>query len=277
MTASNGMTEDERYLFDTFGYIILPDVIDMAHVERLRATLKMPTEQFEPVDQADSPLHWDAAWRDLLDLPKLTPVLEDLLGNHQFRERFREQKERDPYPSYRLDHINVHTHITGGYAGGMLHGGWQHGGGCQFYRFHEGQFYNGLLAVSFELFDTSPNGGGFACIPGSHKGNLEIPESWRDLSKSVHPAITRVRSKPGDAVVFTEALIHGTLPWNVAERRETIFYKFSPHGTTWSADFFDPDDFVAYDDMDARKLSLLEPPNARYSGRPTRPELPRRV
>lgn len=263
------LTEEQRYLFDTFGYITVPDVLNETQIMSLRATLRHPTEQFEPVNQDDHPLHWGAVWRDLLDLPRLTPILESLLGNHRFRRAYVAAKGKDPYPSYRLDHINVHTHIKQGYAGGMLHGGHDFGGGCQFYRYHDGEFFNGLLAVSFELFDTHANDGGFACIPGSHKSNVTLPEPWRDLSQGVHPPVTRVAARPGDAIVFTEALTHGTLPWSADAPRQTLFYKYSPHGTTWSADFLDPSDFAAYDDMTPAKLALLESPNARYSGRPS--------
>jgi len=79
-------------------------------------------------------------------------------------------------------------------------------------------------------------------------------------------------ARPGDAIVFTEALTHGTLPWTADTRRSTLFYKFSPHGTSWSGAYLDPDDFRGYDDMDDRKMAILEPPNSRYPGRPTRPE-----
>ena len=82
----------------------------------------------------------------------------------------------------------------------------------------------------------------------------------------------RVPALPGDAIVFTEALTHGTLPWTSDARRSTLFYKFSPHGTSWSGAYIDPEDFRGYDDMDDRKMAILEPPNSRYSGRPTRPE-----
>ena len=267
------MTNEEQYLFDTFGYMIVSDVLTSDQVERLRSTLQTPTEQFEPVAQTQNPLHWDKVWRDLLDLPKLTPILETLLGNHEFRERFVATKGKTPYPSYRLDHINVHTHVAEGYAGGQLHGGWMDSGGSQYFRYHDGRFYNGLIAVSFELFDTFDNDGGFACIPGSHKSNLPLPEDWRDLAKGIHGSVQRIAAKAGDAIVFTEALTHGTLPWMSTAPRQTVFYKFSPHGTTWSADYFNPADFSHYEDMDARRLSMLEPPNARYPGRPTKPKL----
>ena len=239
----------------------------------MRQTLRQPTEQFEPVSSDESPLHWGEAWRDLLDLPKLTPILEALMGNHEFRMAFTKVKGRAPYPTYRLDHINVHTHVSKGFPGGELHGGWLNSGGSQYFRYHDGQFYNGLIAVSFELYDTFENDGGFACIPGTHKSNVALPEDWRDLAKRIHPAVKRIAAKAGDAIVFTEALTHGTLPWQVDAKRQTVFYKFSPHGTSWSADYFSPDDYRCYADMDSRKLSMLEPPNARYPGRPSKPEL----
>jgi hypothetical protein len=263
------LSEEQSYLFDTFGYIVVPNVISGRQVERLQATLKQPTEQFAPVAQSDNPLHWDPVWRDLLDLPRLAPILEALVGNHAFRDAFIAAKGIPPHPTYRLDHINVHTHVKNGFSGTELHGGWLNSGGCQYFRYHDGQFYNGLLAVSFELFDTFANDGGFACIPGTHKSNVTMPEHWRDLSQGVHESISRIAAHAGDAIVFTEALTHGTLPWTVDDPRQTIFYKFSPHGTTWSADFLQPKDFAHYEDMGDRRMAILEAPNARYSGRPT--------
>ena len=79
---------------------------------------------------------------------------------------------------------------------------------------------------------------------------------------------TTSSSKTRDAIIFTEALIHGTLPWTVDEKRSTVFYKYSPHTLSWSADFFDAQDFASYENMDPRRLALLEKPNARYPKRP---------
>ncbi len=253
------MTDEQRFLFDTRGYFIIPDVLSEHQIETLKATIKNSTEQFPPVPQSEGPLHWHRLWRDLLDLPHLSPILEEIIGNPR--------RVPDAMPSFRLDHINVHTHVAKGFKGGMLHGGWNTVTG--FFRYDNGRFYNGLTTVSFELYDTAPNDGGFACIPGSHKGNVAMPEGWADLSQGIPEAVARVAATPGDAIIFTEALIHGTLPWTVDSPRTTVFYKFSPHALTWSADFFEPRDFYDYSDMDDRKLAILEPPNARYRHRPT--------
>ena len=75
-----GMTEEQRYLFDAFGYIVVPDVISPEQIDELKSTLQSPTEQFDPVGQNEGPLHWAPIWRDLLDLPSLSPILEELIG-----------------------------------------------------------------------------------------------------------------------------------------------------------------------------------------------------
>ncbi len=265
------LSEEQRFLFDTRGYIVIRDVLSDGQIKELRATLKNSTEQFPPVPQSEGPLHWGRIWRDLLDIEELSSIFEDLIGNPHLRQ-FKLSQGID-LPTFRLDHINVHTHIEKGFAGGKLHGGHPAGGHpvAGIFNYHDGTFFNGLTTVAFELFDTEPNGGGFACIPGTHNGNVAIPENWVDLSEGVSDGVTRVATKPGDAVIFTEAMIHGTLPWTVDDPRKTIFYKFSPHIISWSADFFDPEDFRDYHDMDNRKLAILEPPNARYPHRPTLP------
>lgn len=266
------MTNEQRYLFDNAGYIVIPDVLTSDQVDQLRATLRESTEQFPPVPQTEGPLHWGRIWRDLLDWPSLSPILEEMIGNPPLLAGRRSRCDNaDPLPTFRLDHINVHTHVGKGFKGGMLHGGWNSVSG--FFRYDNGVFYNGLTTVSLELYDTAPNNGGFACIPGSHKGNVSLPDGWADLSQGVEACVSRVAAKPGDAIIFTEALTHGTLPWTTDKQRTTIFYKFSPHNLSWSADFFDPEDFCHYDDMNDRKLAILEPPNARYHRRPTQPKL----
>lgn len=265
------MDETQRYWFDSQGYFVVPGVLDEQMIQALKRTMGPPTEQHEPGAKEDNPLHWSKEWRALLDLPVLRPILESLVGNHEFRH-YRENKHGDEFlPTYRIDHINVHQHVAQGFAGMDLHGGWTTAGGTQYCRYHDGEFYNGLIVVAFELFDTEENGGGFCCIPGSHKANLPLPKGWHVKGGNAGGLLKGIPAKAGDAIIFTETLVHGTLPWRIDKSRQTAFYKFSPHGTSWTADYFEPEDFVQYEDITSRQLALLEPPNARYPGRRTRP------
>ena len=63
-----------------------------------------------------------------------------------------------------------------------------------------------------------------------------------------------------------------TLPWTADRSRTTLFFRFTPQGTAWSAEYFDAAEYAGYPDMDARKLARLEPPNGRYAGRDTEPD-----
>jgi ectoine hydroxylase-related dioxygenase (phytanoyl-CoA dioxygenase family) len=63
----------------------------------------------------------------------------------------------------------------------------------------------------YELEDTVCNGGGFCCLPGSHKSNVALPPRYMDLSKRIDRAVHRVPAAAGDCIIFTEGLTHGTL------------------------------------------------------------------
>jgi hypothetical protein len=126
-------------------------------------------------------LHWGAAYRLLLDMPNISPILEELIGNHR-------APGKDGVPTFRIDHINIHNRCKGAnnpffegkfFDGHDLHGGGQGssgnhgGGGSQFFKYQDGNFHNGLTVVTYELQDTFCNGGGFCCVPGSHQGHIQ--------------------------------------------------------------------------------------------------------
>ena len=90
--------------------------------------------------------------------------------------------------------------------------------------------------------------------------------NWRQL-ENCHPIITHVVGPAGTAVIFTEALTHGTLPWTGSNERRTLFYKYSPHPVSWAASYYDE---TLFNDLSNKQKDILEPPNARYSNRQSR-------
>ena len=95
--------------------------------------------------------------------------------------------------------------------------------------------------------------GGFACVPGTHKSNYRFPDEWRNMQRGIHPLVKRMGGKAGSAIMFTEALTHGTLPWTGRGERRTLFMKISPHPLSWSPGVFTLKD---------RRASLPTLPNA---------------
>ena len=177
------------------------------------------------------------------------PCLQEVLG-----ERFR------------LDHVYADIICAGtGPIGANLHGGGTPFDPCQYYHYADGRMYNGLTVVTCNLADVGPEDGGFGCVPGSHKSNFVFPAEWRNMEDCIEPTVHRVTGPAGTAIIFTEALTHGALPWTGLDQRRTLFYKYSPHPISWAAGYhLDADSCPGLTD---RQRQILEAPNARYEGR----------
>jgi Phytanoyl-CoA dioxygenase (PhyH) len=251
--AQRGVTEHDRYLFDLQGYLVIENALQADEPRRADAAVEALLADTDP----DAPtvsigtgggelLRTDDVFLELLDNPRLSPVLEQVVD-----------------PDFRLDHEYVHVLRPGigatGLSSAVLHGGGTPFDHSQYYHFGDGRSYSGLTVVAYFLRDVRPGDGGLAVVPGSHKANLELPAEWAALDDP-HPIVRAVTGRAGTAVVFTEALTHGTLPWRGAGERRTLFYKFSPHPVSWAWRYHDPDDF---DRLSDRQRRILEAPNGR--------------
>ena len=265
------MNDREKYLFDLRGYIVVKNALTPDQVADLSSRLEARRNTddrrhfgsdrtvFRTEDDAawsaPSLLEWGGAYIDLIDLPTVAPYLETLLGT-----------------GYRLDHDYINV-VNGDQPSKLyLHGGGQGAGGAHdivgstdggqcYYRYNNGRFFNGLVAVAFELDDVSPESGGFACVAGSHKMNFPLPGEWR-ISKSqaeIPGCVDRVAAAAGDAIIFTEACAHGTVPWEGGGERRTVFYKYCPHAVAWGPCYYNADH---YGDLSDNQRAILTPPSA---------------
>jgi ectoine hydroxylase-related dioxygenase (phytanoyl-CoA dioxygenase family) len=242
------MTEQERYLFDLQGFLVVPDALDAATLAALNAIMdEHIAQEAEPdmrTHRFGGLLRWGKPYRDLIDNPRILPYLTELLG-----------------PKPRLDHDYADVIRAGkGPIGTTLHGGATPFDPSQYYNFSNGKMHNGLSVVAYNLHDVNPGDGGFAAVSGSHKSNLPFPNEWREL-ETLQSCVVPVTGPAGTAILFTEAMTHGTLPWLATHERRTIFYKYSPHPLSWSKRYYNADD---YPDLTETQRALLEPPNARY-------------
>ena len=48
--------------------------------------------------------------------------------------------------------------------------------------------------------------------------------------------------KAGDAIIFTEAMTHGTFPWTGTGERRTLFFKYTPRELVWMKDVYHPEE-----------------------------------
>ena len=241
------MTPEERFTFDLEGYLVVKGVLDRDEVDALNAL----ADDVWPGDYAESGLRrtsrvsmWGPAARALGDHPRTLPYMVELLGL-----------------KVRVDHDYCIFMQKGGKAG-RLHGGPTMQGGVpgdHWYKCHDGTIRNGLTVFTYCLSDAGPGDGGFGCIPGSHKSNFiaSIPDEVRTYGRHPH-YVRQVEVEVGDVIIFTEALIHGTMEWTAEHERRSLLYKYSPGHSSWSETYYNA---AEYPDATEQQCRMMAPPS----------------
>ncbi len=226
------MTDDEKYLFDLTGYLVLRDVLTPEEVERCNAAIDKHVDRLQEMEQSmavgskalegtshrrdlGGMLAWERPWcepfRALLVHPRVVPYLEVILGK-----------------GFRLDHGPGLIAMDTGCEGGTLHGGSvERPDLSEAYFFKNGRIYCGLTVVEYLLADEGPGDGGVAVVPGSHKANLACPREM-NRGEKYREHVGEVNGRAGDVVIFTQTSTQGTLPREAGPQRRARLYKFSP-------------------------------------------------
>jgi len=225
------MTPDEKYLFDLNGYLVVENLLTRdelalaneaidkhAHQIQIRGdsladnspTLvgKEPRGELGGLQSFEEP--YGRLFRHFLTHPRLVPYLHEILGK-----------------GFRLDHDMALLTMNNGTEGFYFHGkagpDWDTD---EFYMHRNGKIYCGLTVVSIQLADVNACDGGFAVVPGSHKANFLPPKSLLRYEQ-YGDNIRQVVSPAGSAVIFTEAITHGTLPWKASHQRRTLLTRYT--------------------------------------------------
>lgn len=264
------MTNDERYLFDLNGYLVVENVLTPEEVAQAnkaidrhldRIKIRPPEESLSGGSPAltgvlgrgemGGMLEWEQPWCDrfraMLAHPRLVPYLNELLGK-----------------GFRVDHQIFLLAMEKGAEGFRFHG--SSGPGFdpnQYYIFRNGRMHNGLTVVSLQLTDVRPGDGGFALIPGSHKCNFAAPMSLLRY-EAYQEQIRQVVSPAGSAVIFSEAVTHGTLPWVADHERRSLLTRYTAGNMAYVPAYPVPEW------ADERLRAVMQPP---YHTRLSRPVL----
>ena len=237
------MTEEEIFTFDLEGYLVVKQVLspeDMAALNAI-AVQKCPPAGRPAYHREFGASAWGDPYKALIDHPKIVPYLLDVLG-----------------PKFRLDH-DYCIFMTNGGRDQDLHGGATSKNPDHWYQYRDGVIRCGLTVVTFVLSAARAGDGGFCCIPGSHKSNFigSLPRDVRKYQRTPH-YVVQPAVEPGDAIIFTEALIHGTVPWTAEHERLAVVYKYSPGHSAWMGTYYDPN---TYRGLTEQQRRILAPPS----------------
>jgi hypothetical protein len=238
------LSDEQKFLFDLEGYLVLPGVLSGGECGALNEL----ADEVWPRSEADGPFRreeaitlWGQPFLDLMDHPKVLPVLSALIGSR-----------------LRIDH-DYCIFMQNGAPSQMIHGGPRRLETDHWYHYSDGVMRNGLTVATYALSDVREGDGGFVCVPGSHKTNFmhNLPEAVREQEEIPH-YVRNPPMKRGDVLIFTEALMHGTRAWTGPEERRALLYKYSPPHSTWR---IDPYDLTRYADATDQQRRLMAPPS----------------
>ncbi|BBH24943.1 hypothetical protein Back11_62880 [Paenibacillus baekrokdamisoli] len=204
----------EKFLMDTYGYVIVPNLVDLDLVERVRQAMDSMNRELPLVSREDpspngktrkvegtpyfskfSPcIEYDPKFLEIAMYPKIMSYVEDIVGGPV---RYEEQE------------CSINRRNPNDEATNIRNLAWHRGMSPDFsnYAVAGRSHYLWIKAIVF-LTDIGPDDGGTSVIPGSHRtdsiaGIVPELEPWM-----VHQA----KGKAGSVMFFTEALIHSVTP-----------------------------------------------------------------
>jgi len=100
------------------------------------------------------------------------------------------------------------------------------------YRFVNGKFRCGQVNILLALTDVGPGDGPTMIMPGSHKANFPHPDMlkpWDELGQMdrMEGAVEAYLEK-GDALLFVDALSHGSATRTNPGERRVVIYRYGP-------------------------------------------------
>ena len=108
--------------------------------------------------------------------------------------------------------------------------------------------------------------------PRATAASPACPAATRAISStSCHPRGAQLRAPDapyvlqpavaaGDVLIFTEALVHGTMPWTAEHERRALLYKYSPGHSAWDRDGYDLADYRSFH-LTERRRRIMQPPH----------------
>lgn len=199
------MTPEQQYLLDLQGYVVIKKALPPEAIGALLSDWPLRAKDRPLFDISFS---WNRVWAALADNPLVVPVINSCLGG-----------------GARIDHSFGITEAFTSTTGQLHHfsGNFRR---ATYYVVQKGQIHTSLLTVSYALTSVGMNDAGFCCIPGSHKSDFETPSNYFPIRDN--PLVVQVLQEAGDAIVFTEALTHGTFQRTTNRARRSVLIRYCP-------------------------------------------------
>ncbi|NKB69843.1 MAG: hypothetical protein GKR89_22450 [Candidatus Latescibacteria bacterium] len=218
------LTPEQRYLFDTQGWLLVPGLLSAAEVEEMRDFCYRLKREPESLPEAQrSPI--GGPLEELTDHPFVVGFMNEFLALPAL-------SSQDCY-GFRMEstHLAMRPAGEGGFSPHNGNGLWRLSGDGHNYRSVPGKARSSLTCVVWELNEVEASGGGTMLINGSHKATFPLPQGAQSLDS---PMWTKYTCPPGSLLIFSESTTHTASPWGSAKHeRCAIFSRYNYVNSKW--------------------------------------------
>ncbi|HEX8235018.1 MAG TPA: phytanoyl-CoA dioxygenase family protein [Abditibacteriaceae bacterium] len=210
---SQGLTPAQRFHFDAYGYVLLPNVLSAAEVASMKDALyrikSEPNRESlgiyvnsdkEHILHVGHIVEYDSALLNFVMHPRLLPLIEDVVGGAVRLEETEAIINRRN-PALDVAALRQRRLVPTGFHTGIRHGWGTYEANNRFQCLF-------VKTIAF-LTDVGPQDGGTAVIPGSHKMSWPEPEMIAAAQED-ESLIHQVEATAGSVLLFAESLIHST-------------------------------------------------------------------
>ena len=209
-------TPEQRYLFDTQGWILIPGVLPADEVEEMRAFCERLHRNPESLPEDErSPIA--GPLERLTDHPVIVGFMNEFLAHPAL-------SSQDCY-GFRMESTSLCVRSAGEGTFGPHNGNglWRLPGDSHNYRCIPGKARSGLTCVVWELNEVEHGGGGTMLVNGSHKAAFSPP-----VQDPGSPLWTTYACPAGSLLIFSAGTTHSTSPGKRAQRdRIAIFSRYN--------------------------------------------------
>jgi ectoine hydroxylase-related dioxygenase (phytanoyl-CoA dioxygenase family) len=208
------MTDEQRFLFDLNGFVVIRSALSPEDVARYRdgiyrlARQELPADRWtrdgEPLDQIRvHAIYQDPMFLELVDHPVSLPLVQELVGG----------------PGILIDND---VELT---PGGNKALGWHRGIGTHGYALDATGFHCTMVKCIWYLTDCGPGEGPTRIVPGSHKSLIDAPTYSEEAGP---PGAQELVVKAGDLLVFSEACLHAGNRNRSDRVRANMYFNYGP-------------------------------------------------
>lgn len=217
-------TQEQKYLFDMRGWILMPGVLKGDVLEEMQDfCLRLRSDPESIPEHHRTPL--GGPMEKLADHPNVVGFLNEFLAHPAL-------SNQDCY-GFRMESCSLFYRTVGdGHFGphngnGLL----RFPGDSHLYRCIPGKGYSGLTRIVWELNPVKYRQGGTLFITGSHKAVYTAPDTIQSPDSQIWDTY---ECPAGSLLFFTEALTHSTHQWTNEENdRLAIFSCYNTVNAKW--------------------------------------------